>query len=235
MLGPDSICLNKTGHEAFLNEKLFLDNKSNVEYRNNHYLQIRKPGIVYYCLWQLWVRLISIQQCSLPRLHSQTWCLSSYLEIVSFFVCLFVFIFFSFSALSGCLYFLFLYKFCCQLLSKQIFLVSVFFLCAVFDCWRLFILSDFTDFHWSLTGFVFCLFFSFVVFNGPKFPVYYCAFFLLVRLLLPPAPTSLTLDPRVFSFSSIVAAEKRDHPGDDVAKHFHSHSCPESIMGKIYM
>lgn len=127
MLGPDSICLNKTGHEAFLNEKLFLDNKSNVEYRNNHYLQIRKPGIVYYCLWQLWVRLISIQQCSLPRLHSQTWCLSSYLEIVSFFVCLFVFIFFSFSALSGCLYFLFLYKFCCQLLSKQIFLVSVFF------------------------------------------------------------------------------------------------------------
>ena len=35
-------------------------------------------------------------------------------------------------------------------------------------------------------------------------------FFFLVRLLFPPAPTSLTLDPRVFSFSIIVAAVKRD-------------------------
>ena len=34
-----------------LNEKLFCDNMPNVENRNNHYLQIRKPGIVYYCLW----------------------------------------------------------------------------------------------------------------------------------------------------------------------------------------
>ena len=67
---------------------------------------------------------------------------------------------------------------------------------------------------WQVLSFAF---FSFVVFNGPKFPVYYFAFFLLVRLLFPPAPTSLTLDPRVFSFSIIVAAVKRDHLGDDVA------------------
>lgn len=184
------------------------------------------------CEWDWFPSSNVVSLGYIPRLG--VWALTLKLFLFLF-VCLFVFIFFSFSALSGCLYFLFLYKFCCQLLSKQMFLVSVFFLCAVFDCWRLFILSDFTDFHWRLTGFVFCLFFSFVVFNGPKFPVYSFAFFLLVRLLLPPAPTSLTLDPRVFSFSSIVAAEKRDHPGDDVAKHFHSHGCPESIMGKIYM
>ena len=155
------------------------------------------------------MRLISIRQCSLARLDSQTWCLSSYLEI-GLFVCLSCFFFPFQPSVIVCIS-VFWYKLCCQFLSTQFFLWVCFFVCAVFDCWRLFSLSDFTDFRRSLTGFVFCLFFSFVVFNGPKFPVYYFAFFLLVRLLLPQAPTSLKWDPRVFSFSSIVAAEKRDH------------------------
>lgn len=163
------------------------------------------------------MRLISIQQCSLARLHSQTWCLRSYLEII---FCLFVlffvlFCFFHFQP-SVVVCFPFLYKFCGQFLSKQIFAWVWFFLC------RLWLLKPFyfVRSHWFSSEFGrFCLlpFFSFVVFNGPKFPVYYFAFFLLVRLLLLPAPTSLTLDPRVFSFSIIVAAEKRDHLGDDVA------------------
>lgn len=131
------------------------------------------------------------------------------------FVCLFVF-FFIFSP-----QWLSVFAFFIQILLS-VFINTIFFVGVFFCVCRLWLLKAFyfVTFHWFSSEFGrFCLlpFFSFVVFNGPKFPVYYFAFFLLVRLLFPPAPTSLTLDPRVFSFSIIVAAVKRDHLGDDVA------------------
>lgn len=130
---------------------------------------------------------------------------------VCLFVCLFLLLLFFFHfqpSVVVCVCF-FLYKFCCQFLSTQFFLWVCFFVCAVFDLSRHFILAHFTDFRRSLTGFVFCLFFQFCSLQWTKISCLLLCIFLLVHLLLPPAPTSLTMDPRVFSFSSIAAAEKR--------------------------
>lgn len=59
---------------------------------------------------------------------------------------------------------------------------------------------------WQVLSFAF---FQFCSLQWTKISCLLLCIFLLVHLLLPPAPTSLIIDPRVFSFSSIAAAEKR--------------------------